>query len=75
MDFHLSIKLFPNRKFTNGNITLIGRGKKIKMKEQCDEILKQFGFRGVPSVPQCTQCKLSECCFDLYIRTEYWTIP
>ncbi len=46
MDFHLSIKFIPNRKFTNGNITLIGRRKKLKMKERFDEILKQYGILG-----------------------------
>ncbi len=44
VDFHLSIKFVPNRKFTNGNITLTGRRKKLKMKERCDEILKQYGI-------------------------------
>ncbi len=39
MDFHLSITFIPNRRFNNGNITLIVRRKKVKMKEQCDEIL------------------------------------
>ncbi len=47
MDFHFSIKFIPNRKFTNGNITLIGRRKKLKMKERCEEILKQYGISGV----------------------------
>ncbi len=46
MDFHLSIKFVPNRKFTNGNITLIGRRQKPKMKERCDEILRQYGISG-----------------------------
>ncbi len=46
IDFHLFIKFIPNRKFTNGNITLLGRRKKLKMKEQCDEILKQHGISG-----------------------------
>ena len=46
MDSHLSIKIIPNRKFTSGNISLIGRRKKLKMKEQCDEILKQYGISG-----------------------------
>ncbi len=45
MNFHLSIKSIPNRKFINGNITLVARRKKnFKMKEQCDEILKQYGI-------------------------------
>ena len=47
MNFHLSIKFIPDRKFTNGNITLIGRRKKLKMKEQCNEILKNMVFQGV----------------------------
>ena len=46
MNFHLSIKFIPNRKFTNGNITLIGRREKLKMKEQCDEMLKQYDISG-----------------------------
>ena len=46
VDFHLSIKCISNRKFTNGNNTLIGIKKKLKMKEQCDEILKQYGISG-----------------------------
>ncbi len=46
MNFHLSIKFLPKRKFTNGNITLIGRMRKLKMKEQCDKILKQYGVSG-----------------------------
>ena len=37
MEFHLSIKFIPNRKFTNGNVTLLGKKKTLKMKEQCDE--------------------------------------
>ncbi len=43
MDFPLSIKLNPNRQFTNGNTR---RRKKLQMKEQCDEILKQYGISG-----------------------------
>ncbi len=46
MNFHLSIKFIPNRKFTNGNISLIERRQKLKMKEQFDEILKQYGISG-----------------------------
>ena len=29
MNFHLSIIFIPNRKYTNGNITLIGRSEKL----------------------------------------------
>ena len=46
MDLHLSIKFIPNRKFTNWNITLTGRKKKLKITEQWDEILKQYGISG-----------------------------
>ncbi len=47
MNFNLSIKFIPNRKFTNGNITLIGRRKTLKIKEECDEILNNMVFWGV----------------------------
>ena len=47
LNFHLSIKFILNRKSNNGNISLIiGRRKKLKMKEQCDEMLKQYGIFG-----------------------------
>ncbi len=46
MDFHLAIKFVPNRKFANGNVSLTGRREKLKMKERCDEILKQYGISG-----------------------------
>ncbi len=46
LNFHLSIKFIPNRKSINGNISLIGRRKKLEMKEQCDEMLKQYGIFG-----------------------------
>ncbi len=47
MNFHLSRKFTPIKKFTTGKITLIGRRKKLKMKEQCDEVLKQLKYFGV----------------------------
>ena len=42
----LSIKFIPHRKFTNGNMILTGRRKKLKINEQCDEILSHYGIFG-----------------------------